>query len=143
MNNELLKACEVKLSYLPKIKPSERIKIASSQDIYNLLINSFFDAKTIEHKEFFKIVLLNRANKVLGVHLISEGGITGTVIDIRIIMQVCLLSNCTSLIVVHNHPSGNLTPSLEDNHTTQKIKKACDLIISNEGFYSYLDEGLI
>ena len=147
MNNEV---SEVKLSYKSKVKASERPKVLNSKASFDILLKSF-DHDTIELRETMKMLLLNRANKVLGVMDVSNGGTAGTVIDVKLIMQCALLSNASSIILCHNHPSGNLTPSTEDNNMTRKIKNACDImsinlldhiiITSEEKHYSYADEG--
>ena len=149
MNNEV---SEVKLSYKSKVKASERPKVLNSKASFDILLKSF-DHDTIELRETMKMLLLNRANKVLGVMDVSNGGTAGTVIDVKLIMQCALLSNASSIILCHNHPSGNLTPSTEDNNMTRKIKNACDImsinlldhiiITSEEKYYSYADEGMI
>lgn len=146
------KAAEVKLIYKNKVKASERLEIYSSTDVYKLLINNFYDKDTIEYKESFKVILVNQANKVLGVTTISEGGISETIADIRIILQAAILSNASGIILSHNHPSGNLTPSEEDKRLTQRLNEAAiimriklldHLIITSEGYLSFVDEGLI
>ena len=100
--------------------------------------------------EVFAVILLNRANKIIHFEIISKGGITGTVADPRIILKLALNHGATSIILSHNHPSGNLQPSKADEDITQRIKKAAalidihvldHLIISEEGYYSFLDEG--
>lgn len=150
--NPLFKASEVQLKYKTKVKASDRYKVSSSQSAYKLLIENFFDEETIEHKESFKIVLLNQGNKVLGVSSIAEGGISTTVADTRIIMQTAILSNASSIIIAHNHPSGNIQPSASDDRVTDEIKKACGfmqisfldhLIVTPEQYFSYADEGKI
>jgi DNA repair protein RadC len=95
-------------------------------------------------------LLLNRANKVLGVMNVSDGGISCTAVDTRLIMQSVILSNATQIIIAHNHPSGNLQPSAEDTYITKRVKKACEilnvelldhLIITSENYYSFGDNG--
>ena len=139
---------EVKLSYKLKQKASERPKILNSETSYNLLLKNY-DVDTIEFRESFKVLLLNRVNKVLGIINISEGGVSGTVVDIRLILQSALLSNASGIIICHNHPSGELRPSIEDDRATDRIKQACKImdirlfdhiIISPESYYSYADE---
>ncbi len=107
---------------------------------------------TLDYVEEFKILLMNRANAVLGLMAISKGGISGTVTDVRIILQAALKSNASGLIVCHNHPSGNLNPSESDTKITKKIKEAGNimdiqlldhLIISNEDYYSFADQGML
>jgi DNA repair protein RadC len=144
-----MKISEVALTYRTKIKNSERAKILSSEDIYKLR-SVMFDNDTIEHREFFKILLLNQGNRVLGLFNASEGGVSGVDVDVRIIMQAAILANASSIILMHNHPSGNLKPSAQDDLATHKIKQAAGImnmkvldhmIFSSEGFYSYADNG--
>lgn len=145
-----LKACEVTLTYKTNVKPSERSKISSSKDAYELLTNRFYSKDTIEHKEIVKAILLNKANKVLGVINVSEGGIDSSIIDCRLVLQAAILANATSLILTHNHPSGNVNPSECDNKMTFELKKACDfmqiclldhIIVTKEQYFSFADEG--
>jgi DNA repair protein RadC len=153
VKNEILTVCEVGISYRPKVKPSERPSLCSSQEIFRLLTgNQVFNPDTIEHREFFKVLLLNKSNRLLGVMHHSEGSMDGTVVDVRHIMQAAILANAAGLILCHNHPSGNCIPSAQDNKITQQIKQACalfsihildHLIISPYTYYSYADEGQI
>ncbi|NDV84105.1 JAB domain-containing protein, partial [Bacteroides sp. 51] len=99
----------------------------------------------------FKVILLNQANKVLGVHNLSSGGIDGTYADVRQILQIAILSNAVGIIISHNHPSGNTSPSVNDRKLTTTIKQACDImnirlldhiiVTKDEGYYSFTDEG--
>ncbi len=148
---DLSNIAEVKLSYSAKVKPSERPQISSSKDALTIC-KSLWPADTIELKEFFYTLLLDRANKVLGAVRIGEGGISGTVADVRHIFQSAILSNCSSLILAHNHPSGNTQPSEADIKLTRKIAKAGELhdikvldhvILTCENYYSFADEGMI
>ena len=145
----LLIANEVKLTYKTKVKASQRPKLTTSREVYELLLR-VYDKDTIELKEYFKIVLLNQANKVLGIHNLSEGGIDGTYCDVRQIMQIAILTNATGIILSHNHPSSNTTPSVGDRRITTAVKQACDimdirlldhLIVTPESYYSFTDEG--
>ncbi|MDH6306274.1 DNA repair protein RadC [Parabacteroides sp. PF5-5] len=149
---DVYKVCDVTIHYEPLIKPSERLQIKNSRDIFSFLMEHVFDMKTIQHKESFNVVLLNRASKVLGVHLISEGGVNGTIVDIRLIIQSAILSNSSGIILCHNHPSGNMMPSNQDRCITNNIQEACKLfditvldhlIITAEGYYSFADEGVL
>jgi DNA repair protein RadC len=142
---------EVELIYKSKVPASQRRKITCSRDAKDVLIENW-NPDTLDYVEEFKILLMNRANAVLGLMAISKGGISGTVTDIRIILQAALKSNASGLIVCHNHPSGNLNPSESDTKITQKIKEAGNimdiqlldhLIISNEDYYSFADQGLL
>ena len=142
---------EVELSYKTKVKPSERMKVTCSKDAYKVLKATYRNG-TIEHKEYFKILLLNKGRDVLGYTQISEGGISSTIVDVRVILQIAILCNASSIILAHNHPSGNLKPSKEDEElTTQTIKAAKlmniqvsdHIILSEEEYYSFSDEGLL
>ena len=143
---------EVELIYKSKVKASERPKITQSKDAF-LIFKNHWDENKIELQEQFKIMFLNRANKVLGIYEMSTGGITSTVVDIKLIFSAALKACACGLILAHNHPSSNLNPSHDDEQLTSKIKSAgkfldiklMDHIIlgSDEGYYSFADEGLI
>ena len=148
---EWTRVAEVELVYKTKVKPSERPKINSVKDCYQLL-KELWNQNTIEMQEEFKVMLLNRGNKVIGVYEASSGGLTGTVADPRLILAVAIKSLAVSIILSHNHPSGNLKPSRADEEMTQKIKVAASyhdirvidhIIITSEGYYSFADEGLL
>ncbi len=96
------KVAEVELIYKSKVKASERPQITASRDAYNVLLQTW-DENKIEFVEQFKVLFLNRANRVLGVYEISTGGITGTVSDPRIIFVAALKANCCAIIISHNH----------------------------------------
>lgn len=145
-----INAAEVQLTYKNSVKASTRYKISSSQDTCQLMLKHF-PADTIEYRESFKVVLLNQACRVLGIASISEGGISSTCVDVRLILQAALLANATQIILVHNHPSGNIKPSSLDDILTERVRKAAELmeihvidhviITPEEGHYSYYDEG--
>jgi DNA repair protein RadC len=150
-SNALLQVSEIQLVYKPVIRPSQRLKIGQASDVYKMLLDSW-DMDSIDIVEQFKIVLLNRANKVLGVSHISTGGLSGTVVDLKVVFAIALKSGASGLILSHNHPSGNLKPSSADITLTKKIKDAGKLldievldhlILSTEGFYSFAEEGMI
>ncbi len=145
------RVAEVELVYRSKVKASERPLISSSLDVFNVL-KELWDEGKMDLVEQFKVLFLNRANRVLCLFNVSSGGITGTVADPRIIYTAALKVNAVSLILSHNHPSGALKPSHQDEELTQKIKgagafldiKVLDhLIVSSEGYYSLADEGLL
>ncbi|QEC69729.1 DNA repair protein [Panacibacter ginsenosidivorans] len=147
----LYQVAEIELVYKSKVKASERPKIITSKDAYKILLQTW-DEDKMELQEQFKILLLNRGNKVVGIYEVSTGGITGTVADPRLIFTAALKANAVALILAHNHPSASLKPSNADTTLTQKIKeggKLLDinvmdhLIICNEGYYSFADEGCI
>ena len=144
--DSIMNVAEVQLSYKSNVKSSTRYKINSSQDAYKLLIKYFPD-NTIE----YTVVLLNQSNRVLGIVPISEGGISATYVDARLILQAALLANATQIIMAHNHPSGSMKPSTLDDALTEKVRKVAELmeihvadhiILSPEQeYYSYHDEG--
>jgi DNA repair protein RadC len=142
---------EIQLSYQPKIKISDCPKVCCSRQAYAVLLEGW-DKSKIGFVEQFKVMLLNRANKVIGVLLLGTGGIAGVSVDVRLVMFTAMKCNASSIIISHNHPSGNMSPSEQDRQLTHKIKEAgkfLDLplfdhiIVTAEGFYSFADEGLL
>ncbi len=129
-------------------EPDEKPKVITSSDaakIFNPLLSD------LPHEEFW-ILLLNRNNLVLDKMMVSQGGMAGTVIDVRIILRKALENGANSIILCHNHPSGNLIPSEADKEITKKIKEAGKhmdipvldhIIIGNGSYFSFADEGLI
>lgn len=145
------KVAEVELVYKTKVKASERPKINSSRDIYEIM-RQLWDANKMDMLEEFKVLLLNRGNRIIGVYEVSSGGITGTVADPRLILAAALKSLSVGIVLCHNHPSGNLTPSRADEQLTRKIKEAAayhditvldHIILTGEGYLSFADEGLL
>ena len=123
-------------------------KITSSRDIYNIFHPVLAD---LPNEEFW-IILLNRSNKINERQKISQGGLSGTVTDVRIILKTALEKLASSVILCHNHPSGNPTPSDADISITQKVKESGKLmdislldhiIVTDGNYYSFADEGLI
>lgn len=146
-----MKVSEVELVYRSQIKASERPQISDSKTVYELLKRNW-DENKIEWVEQFKILLLNRANKVLGIYEVSTGGVSGTVADPKVIFTAALKAAASNIILVHNHPSGSLKPSRPDVELTRKIKEGGylleitvldHLIISSESYYSFADEGIL
>jgi DNA repair protein RadC len=142
---------EYKITCSMKVKQSELFPVSSSKDCYKYLQNCY-EPETISYKEYFYVLFLNRANKVTGYAKIGEGGITGTVADPRIVLQMALMAGAASLVLCHNHPSGNLKPSRQDEELTQKIKCAANyldikvldhVIITEDAYYSFADEGIL
>jgi DNA repair protein RadC len=122
--------------------------ITSSADVARYLQSLLQD----HQHEVFAVLFLNRANKINHFQVISEGGMTGTVADPRIILKKALEENAVSIILCHNHPSGSLKPSRADEELTQKIKEAArffdikvldHLIVSEDGYFSFADEGIL
>jgi len=128
-----------------RIEVRERVKINSANDVFNEISPFLSD---LNHEEFW-VLYLNRANFVLQKSRISFGGVSGTVVDQKIILKKALLYLASSIILVHNHPSGNLNPSAQDKKVTRKMKLACELleinlldhlIIAGNSYYSFADE---
>lgn len=145
------KVTELELSYRNKTPYNERRKVVSSEDA-QYVVRDIFPDSTIEYKESFKAVFLNAANHVVGFTCVSEGGISETTVDVRVILQAALLCNATSIIVAHNHPSGNLSPSRQDRELTRQLAEATKLlrfklldhiIITRNDYYSFSDNGLL
>jgi DNA repair protein RadC len=143
-----LNVSEIEIMYSPPVKPSQRICINGSADAEKLLRKIW--AIPLDLRECFYALFLNRANKVLGYFLVSIGGLSGTVADVRTIFQAALKANACSIILAHNHPSGNGTPSLADIQLTERMKGAGlimeiplldHIILLSEGYYSMADQG--
>jgi DNA repair protein RadC len=138
----LFEVAEIQLSYKSKVKASLRPKISRSKDVEDVL----------ELHEQFKILLLNRANRVTGIYEVSSGGLADTVADPKLIFGCALKAAASGIILAHNHPSGALQPSQTDMDLTKKLKEGGKLldvqildhiIITSEAYYSFADEGLL
>lgn len=126
----------------------EKAVVSTSKEIANYLRSALKDFR----HEVFAVMFLNQANKINHFEVVSEGGITGTVADPRIILKKALEHDAVSVILSHNHPSGSLKPSRADEMLTNKIKEAAKyfdirvidhIIVSEDGYYSFADEGLM
>ena len=126
----------------------EKSVIGTSNDIAAYLRSALKDYR----HEVFAVIFLNRANKINHFEIVSAGGITGTVADPRVILKKALEENAISIILCHNHPSGSLKPSRADEELTTKIKEAAKyfdikvidhIIVSEDGYYSFADEGIL
>lgn len=145
----IFRVSEIEISYHPVVKPSDRLSVTCSSDAEKVFRRIW--CKPIELRECFYALFLNRANKVLGYYLVSIGGISGTLVDIRTIFQAALKANTCSVIFAHCHPSGNPKPSDADLELTRKLKDAGKileisvldhLIILPDGYVSMADEGI-
>lgn len=132
-----------KLAEIPEVP-----QIKCSKDVFDLMSPHLSD---LQHEEFW-ILFLNRSNKVINRMKLSQGGISGTVTDVRMVLKKAIEYLASGIIVCHNHPSGNLNPSESDSRITQKIKEAGNLmdiqlldhlIISDKDYYSFADNGLL
>jgi len=140
---------EITVNYSTKVKSTDRAKIGNPRSAVNLVRDSW---EEINIRESMKVLYLNRANKVLGIYELSKGGISSTVIDIRLLFATALKSLSCSVILLHNHPSGNLQPSQADINITNKINEAGKLldiqvldhiILTEDSYFSFQEEGLI
>lgn len=139
---------EIQVSYNTNSRVKQ--KITSSASAYEILKSNWNEGR-LELQEEFKVLILNRANDVLGIYNMSKGSVSGTVVDIRLLIAVALKCNASGILICHNHPSGNLNPSEADIEITKKIKQASELfdikmidhiIITHLGYYSFLDSGV-
>jgi DNA repair protein RadC len=172
-NNDLQKLAKLTVKeilqlHVKGIGPAKAIAIAAALELgvrRNALANTkekilstkdmaaFLKAQYQYYKhEVFVVMYLNQSNKVLHHEIVSEGGITGTIADPRIIFKNALANNATSIVLSHNHPSGNLKPSRQDELLTEKLKQAAQfldikvldhIIVSEEGYFSFAEEGLL
>lgn len=146
------RANEIEISYKNNLKNKPKLKIQSSRDA-NKIIYDFWDKDHIELHESFKVVYLNNNNVVKGICTMSIGGITATVVDIRLIFATALKTLSTAIILTHNHPSGVVVPSDADKQLTKKIVKTGKLldvkvldhiiVTPHQSYFSFADEGLI
>ena len=140
---------EITLKY--KSGEQKKVKIKSSKDSFDVM-RLFFDQDTLELTESVIALFLNRSNNTIGWIKVSQGGISGTVIDIRLILATALKCAASGIILAHNHPSGNKQPSNNDIQITKKLKDAGNimnirlldhLVITESEYYSMADEVLI
>jgi DNA repair protein RadC len=126
----------------------EQVKISKSEDAADFIRQFYSD--DIEIYESFFILLMNRANKVTGYAKISQGGVCGTIVDKKILLKYVVDSLASAVIIAHNHPSGNTSPSDSDIRITKEIRQLCELvdstlfdhiILTAESFYSFADNG--
>lgn len=129
-------------------KKDERKQIKSSVDIFNIM-RHLVDSLTAEE---VWVLYLNQSNKVVAQKRLSVGGITETMADVRLILRYALQILSTNIVLVHNHPSGHVKPSLSDNQLTERLRQASKLlnirlldhvIIGGEKYFSYCDEGML
>ncbi len=131
-----------------EVETLQRVKITSSHVAYQILQKRLSD---LPHEEFW-VLILNRANQVIKEEYLSKGGISGTVVDVRLVCKSAIENNASSLVIAHNHPSGQLLPSEQDKKITKKLNEALQtfeislldhLIIGDQNYYSFADEGLL
>jgi DNA repair protein RadC len=147
----LANVAEVQILYHTKVKAADRPQISSSRDAEEIFRN-YWD-HSLEHIESMKLLLLNRANRVLGITTLSTGGISGCIVDVKVVFQYALKANASGIILSHNHPSGNRNASQHDLDITRKIKEGGQIldirlldhliITPSDGYTSFADEGIL
>jgi len=144
-----LKVSEIEISYRPAFKLSEKPKVTSSHLAYQILKQSW-DQNKLELLEEFKVILLNRQSRVLGVLNVAQGGLSEVMVDPKVIFSAALKACASRIVLSHNHPSSELPPSEADEKLTRKMVEGGELlgikvhdhiIISAYGYYSFADEG--
>lgn len=142
---------EIQVSLHPNIPLSERLRISSSADVYDLAL-SFWNLDTINLYEEFVVVYLARNNGVIGYRVLGRGSNSGTVVNAQLILGIALKINASAIVLIHNHPSGNINPSRQDKGITDMINNAArffdlklydHLIVTEETYFSFACEGLI
>jgi len=142
---------EIKLTYTRKVKTEDRPKVNNSETAYELF-RANWDDMTINLFEEFKILLLDRNNACMGIVPISKGGVSGTVVDAKLVFGSALKARACSIILGHNHPSGNLRASPQDKSLTDKLSKAGHvldmpildhIILTNDGYLSFADKNYL
>ncbi len=143
------KVAEIELVYRSKVKASDRPKVNSSLDAYELL-HETWDMDKLELQEQFRVILLDRGNKVLGISTIASGGVSDCLVDLKLVFAAAIKAKSSAIILSHNHPSGNLTFSDADMRLTQKFATAGNMIdvkvldhvlVTAEGYKSLADCG--
>jgi len=141
---------ELKISFFRHTET--RIKLSSAEAVANYARSIIYPEGTIQYVEQFYVLLLDRQNQLYAFKQISSGGVSATYTDPKLIFQTALLCHATQIILVHNHPSGNIQPSQKDLNMTKRLKEVGDLlelpvldhvILTEESFYSFADQGKI
>lgn len=142
----ILAACELTRRRL--MEHGNRRKITCAKDIYDYFLPAMQDLGVEESR----VLLLNQAHTIIGEHLVSRGGIAMTAVDVRVVMRHAIVAQASAIVLVHNHPSGNATPSGQDDQLTRRVAEAArtldlrlldHVIVTDGGYYSYSDNGKI
>ena len=143
---------EIQLRYSFRVKRADRVQVRNSNDLFQAL-RSIWDHDTLDYREMFIALYLNRCNHVLGYRIISIGGVAGTVVDARQVLAIAIKANASAIVLAHNHPSGQRLPSQQDIDLTAKIKAGGDLLdisvldhlilTSDDTYFSFADEGYL
>lgn len=143
---------EIQLKYSFRVKKADRVQVRNSKDLFHALLG-IWDHDTLDYREMFIALYLNRCNHVLGYRIISVGGTAGTVVDAKQVLAIAVKANASSIVLAHNHPSGQNQPSSHDIELTRKIKAGGELLdisvldhlilTSDYAYFSFADEGLM
>lgn len=145
------KITEIDIVYHNKKKASEQPRVVTSQEAYTLFSNAW-DKGKIELQEQFKVMLLDRKNSCIGISTHTTGGLSGCLVDLRLVFAMALKARASSIIIAHNHPSGNAEVSEADKFLTQKFAEAGKLldikvldhiVVNKEGYTSFSDKGIM
>ncbi|HLY69981.1 MAG TPA: JAB domain-containing protein [Puia sp.] len=151
MQDILFNLSKIEIRYNPKIPALQKPRIANSNDAYRQFMQ-LLDIERLNIQEEVAALFLNRGNRVIGGYKLGIGGITGAVVDIRIILGIALKCLATGLMLCHTHPSGELKPSAADKEVTERLKQAAKLmdisqldhlVVTAEGYFSFEDEGIL
>lgn len=139
---------EIQLSYKRPLSTENMLQVCKAESAYQVFFSQW-DENRIDLVEDFKMLLLNRANRLIGIYHVSSGTTAGTLVDTKLVFVAALKANASGIILAHNHPSGNLRPSNEDRSLTKRLTNAGELldikvldhiIVANEGYYSFAEE---
>ena len=142
---------EVTLVYKSKVKPDERLQVRNAYQMA-AVFRTVWDEDSIELLEESKVMYLNRASRVLGIFPLSKGGVSGTIIDVKLVLVAALRLHASQIAICHNHPSNNTTPSGADISVTKKMNKAAEylnirlldhIILTKDSYYSMAEQGEI
>ena len=142
----ILAACQLAQKRMTEDNLTRQKKISDSQDIYNYFLPQMQD---LLHEECW-VLLLRQNHSIIGSKLLSKGGLTYSVLDVRMLLRYALLAQAPAIALCHNHPSGNILPSKQDDEITATVRKACQVmqirfldhvIVTNGNYYSYQDNG--
>jgi DNA repair protein RadC len=145
-----MEVSELGLTYKKRVISED---VVNSSIVLSRLFMGMYDKDLMDYRESFFVLFFDKALKPIGMYRVSEGGTSCTVVDVKMVFSAALLCGASAMAISHNHPSGSLKPSLEDNKLTNKIKESCKLldirfvdhiILASSGkYFSYLDEGLV
>lgn len=147
--HNLFSVNEVELVYRSKIDPKDKVRLDSSQSVYDVLLGAW-DLNKMELVEQVMIMMLDRSNHCLGISCIATGGVSECVVDAKIVFATALKANASQIILAHNHPSGNLCPSRNDVTITKKLMQGAKfldihfvdhMIVSRHGYNSFAEDG--